>query len=415
MADIYGSIIETVERLPSFARGVTGYSGRIPSVSRLLEFDVFYSDAAKTFPLLAGTETEFEREWQKQSLDLAEVSRRIYWVAPVVCVAYVLVLFGSQQLMQKRPAMSLKGPLACWNFFLALFSLIGFLRTAPAVLSMVFNHGLRMSCCAPATAWYGLGGAGLWTHLFTYSKFFELIDTAFLVLRKREVKFLHWYHHVTVLMLTWDAFARENPIGSFYLSINYGVHALMYFYYGLAAIDIRPSWGMTVTVLQILQMVAGIAVTLFGMSLSYAYGESDAFPLEPRSPSSSSTAGVSGGPVGETGAGGESDSPPFPSPPLSLPVPVSKPAVFDTSPEFERHSDAFFEAHGCAMVRHSGYFALVIYATYLLLFLEFFVGRYIYPKSGGKKGKRRDKKMDQVQPAVQQHHHHQPEALKKAQ
>lgn len=34
----------------------------------------------------------------------------------------------------------------------------------------------------------------------------EFGDTVFIVLRKRPLLFLHWYHHVTVLVYTWHAY-----------------------------------------------------------------------------------------------------------------------------------------------------------------------------------------------------------------
>lgn len=35
----------------------------------------------------------------------------------------------------------------------------------------------------------------------------ELVDTLFIVLRKKPLIFLHWYHHITVLLFCWHAFA----------------------------------------------------------------------------------------------------------------------------------------------------------------------------------------------------------------
>ena len=45
--------------------------------------------------------------------------------------------------------------------------------------------------------------SSLWTYLFTMSKVPELMDTVFIVLRKQPLIFLHWYHHITVLIFTW--------------------------------------------------------------------------------------------------------------------------------------------------------------------------------------------------------------------
>ena len=42
------------------------------------------------------------------------------------------------------------------------------------------------------------GPVGLWVGLFIFSKIPELLDTVFLVLQKKRVIFLHWFHHVTV-------------------------------------------------------------------------------------------------------------------------------------------------------------------------------------------------------------------------
>jgi elongation of very long chain fatty acids protein 6 len=42
--------------------------------------------------------------------------------------------------------------------------------------------------------------------------------------------------------------------------MNYGVHAIMYFYYFLTALGYRPKWSAYVTILQISQMFVGIAI-----------------------------------------------------------------------------------------------------------------------------------------------------------
>ena len=60
---------------------------------------------------------------------------------------------------------------------------------------------------------YGQGWVGLWTAAFIYSKLFELFDTLWLLAKKRPVIFLHWYHHLTVLLYCWHSYAARLSSG----------------------------------------------------------------------------------------------------------------------------------------------------------------------------------------------------------
>ena len=119
---------------------------------------------------------------------------------------------------------------------------------------------------APITSW-GIGATGLWVQLFVFSKFPELLDTMFLVLRKRRVVFLHWYHHVTVLLYCWHSYAVEAPQTLWFVAMNYTVHWVMYGYYCLMALGRRPPWfkPQYVTALQIGQMVIGTGVQVYAL------------------------------------------------------------------------------------------------------------------------------------------------------
>jgi len=123
----------------------------------------------------------------------------------------------------------LKRAQAVWDLSLAVFSLIGFMRTAPHLLNIIVQHGPVASICWPADKGYGSGAVGLWTMLFIFSKVPELIDTAFVILRGKPLIFLHWYHHATVLLYCWHSYATRASPGLYFVAMNYGVHALMYF------------------------------------------------------------------------------------------------------------------------------------------------------------------------------------------
>ncbi len=74
---------------------------------------------------------------------------------------------------------------------------------------------------------------GFWAEMYVWSKPVELVDTVFLVLRKRPIIFLHWYHHITVMLCAWHAGKEHAASARWFVSMNYTVHALMYTYYAL--------------------------------------------------------------------------------------------------------------------------------------------------------------------------------------
>lgn len=210
---------------------------------------------------------QWERDWMAH--DFLRWSRRWWWLAPVTAVSYLCLVWLGMRVMESRKPFELKWPLAVWNLLLAVFSWIGVSRTVPHLFMLLGTAGFDYSVCRNAFNACGHGPVGLWIVLFIMSKFFELIDTAFLVLRKKPVPFLHWYHHCTVLLYCWHAYLLEAPTGFHFSALNFSVHAVMYLYYFLAAVAKPPKWGRAVTVLQLSQMVIGIAVTLRHLHLMY--------------------------------------------------------------------------------------------------------------------------------------------------
>lgn len=107
--------------------------------------------------------------------------------------------------------------------------------------------------------------SGFWTWMFTLSKVPELGDTIFIVLRKQKLIFLHWYHHITVLLFTWYCYPDHTATARWYIDMNYFVHSLMYSYYALRALGYRvpKQIAMVITTSQIIQMILGAYVTYY--------------------------------------------------------------------------------------------------------------------------------------------------------
>mmetsp|Transcript_11719 Transcript_11719/g.13560 ORF Transcript_11719/g.13560 Transcript_11719/m.13560 type:complete len:461 (+) Transcript_11719:217-1599(+) len=179
---------------------------------------------------------------------------------------YIVVIFGIQSFLKSRKPFNLRNPLALWSLAIGIFSLVGSLRTVPVLTKLIATRGFGDVVCGDTRSdWlFGAEGAGLWAVWFIYSKIPELIDTLFIVLRKRKLITLHWYHHITVMTFCWHSAATLCINGIFYAAMNLTVHAFMYIFYFLAALGYRPtSFAMYITIIQILQMFAGTAITTY--------------------------------------------------------------------------------------------------------------------------------------------------------
>lgn len=155
-----------------------------------------------------------------------------------------------------------------------------------------------------------------------YFVFSELFDTLFIVVHKKPLIFLHWYHHITVLLYCWHSYVTSAPPGIFFVTMNYGVHAIMYFYYFLMAVKKKPKWmnAMVITVAQISQMIVGVAVTILGFYYSAKHANDD----------------------------------------------------------------------GCLVKKENNIAAFIMYGSYLFLFLQFFVARYVKNSLKAKKIKAKE-------------------------
>lgn len=180
------------------------------------------------------------------------------------CGAYMLIIFGGQIYMKNRPRFELRGLLSIWNTALAMFSIMGACRTAPELVHVLRHYGLFHSVCVPSFI-ENDRVSGFWTWLFVLSKLPELGDTLFIVLRKQPLIFLHWYHHITVLIYSWFSYTEYTASARWFIVMNYCVHAIMYSYYALRAMKFSPPRfiSMIITSLQLTQMIIGCAINVW--------------------------------------------------------------------------------------------------------------------------------------------------------
>ncbi|XP_062455349.1 elongation of very long chain fatty acids protein 7 isoform X2 [Rhea pennata] len=98
--------------------------------------------------------------------------------------------------------------------------------------------------------------------LYYFSKFIELLDTVFFVLRKKnsQVTFLHVFHH-SIMPWTWWFGVKfaAGGLGTFHALLNCIVHVVMYTYYGICSLG--PAyhkylwWKKYMTTIQLVQFI----------------------------------------------------------------------------------------------------------------------------------------------------------------
>ncbi|XP_061835419.1 elongation of very long chain fatty acids protein 1a isoform X1 [Nerophis lumbriciformis] len=204
-----------------------------------------------------------------------------------ILVSYVILsVFVGPRLMANRKPFNLKTAMIVYNFSMVLlnsyivyeFMMSGWATTFTWKCDLIDPSSSPQALRMVHVAW-----------VFFFSKFIELIDTLFFVLRKKQnqITFLHVFHHSFMPWSWWWGVyltpGRKRPIQtaqsvlnimttshqsslcpaggmcSFHAMINCGVHVIMYTYYGLSAAGPRFQkylwWKKYMTAIQLMQFI----------------------------------------------------------------------------------------------------------------------------------------------------------------
>jgi fatty-acid desaturase len=186
--------------------------------------------------------------------DAAKLLSGWNWVAYSVFLAYLPTVFLCHTWMSTRPAFDLSTPLKLWNCTLSILSCIGFFTNVGYLMEVDFETSYT------SVASYQNGTYGCILLLFNLSKIVELIDTAFIILRKKHLLTLHWFHHLTVMIYCWLCIHNAPSTGYWFAQTNLFVHMVMYGYFAFAK-SIHWFNPMLVTILQIFQMAWGLIIS----------------------------------------------------------------------------------------------------------------------------------------------------------
>lgn len=177
---------------------------------------------------------------------------------PVCCCYLVMIIFLAPIWQQKTSPLQIRPILILHNFACSLVSIYAFFGFLKGILQSesMFQKG-DSDVLRPVYRVYWL------------TKLLELLDTVFMIVRhrRRQISFLHVYHHSSILLLSDVAYHMYPWPGiAFYLMNNSFVHIVLYTYYGLSALfpDRSFPWKRHITELQIFQFFVGFVHATIG-------------------------------------------------------------------------------------------------------------------------------------------------------
>jgi len=196
-------------------------------------------------------------------------------------LGYLLFVMIGPKIMSYLPP----APIPRWFLFVYNFALVGLsIYMFEEIVVGAYNAKYNFWCAeinrSTSDAEMRVTNALWWYYI---SKAIELLDTVWMILRKRnlQVTFLHVFHHATMLAIWWVVISWI-PGGQSYFgsSLNCMVHVFMYSYYGLSVIPSLKGklwWKKYITTIQLVQFMITFTHTTVGLYQS-AKGQCS-FPL----------------------------------------------------------------------------------------------------------------------------------------
>jgi len=169
-----------------------------------------------------------------------------------MCIGYIASLGLLTAYMKDRRAWDLYHLRVIHNFILSFGSFLMLAGILQAMWKVFMVGGFDAVLCDEDCVQLQ-GSLYFWYYAFYLSKYYEFIDTGILIFRKKQVSFLHAFHHVTTVMIAWGGLVSKNSIQWPVIALNTLVHVFMYYYYFIQTFGQEIWWKKHLTTAQIAQ------------------------------------------------------------------------------------------------------------------------------------------------------------------
>jgi hypothetical protein len=163
------------------------------------------------------------------------------------------------------------------NLILCIFSLTVFIKTFPVIFQYITRYSLRDFINDPHR--HMQDKLDFWIWIFYVSKIYEIFDSILLHVNQRPTSFLQMYHHAGAIICCWMLSVCDTHLPWIFVVLNSFIHTVMYFYYILTCVGIRPPFKRLITRMQIAQFVSGSATLIFHVIFYKRWGHDKLFKI----------------------------------------------------------------------------------------------------------------------------------------